>query len=220
MAHGVVFYVCAHQDDWELFGGEQLSLDLEALTARPGGDYSTDGDKIKAVIIYTTAGDAGLTNGWWEARERGALLAARSAYKGRSLRLTQHVTHTSAHPILRYDFTDWDGDVRISSYHMRLPDGRWEPDGGGGEGYPPRFQSLARLKSGAIDSIQAVDGSTIYATDHDITGWDDFRNTCDPFWIGKQTRLRAAFILGLTPLTGAKPIIRAITRITGTQRWL
>ena len=56
----LAFYVTAHQDDWELFRGQQAYKDLATSTN-------------KVVFIYVTAGDAGRTNGWWEARERGAL---------------------------------------------------------------------------------------------------------------------------------------------------
>lgn len=48
-------YVAAHQDDWQLFRGEQAWADL-----------NTAG--VRVVFVHTTAGDAGATNGWWEAR--------------------------------------------------------------------------------------------------------------------------------------------------------
>ena len=60
----LAFYVTAHEDDWELFRGEQAYRDLATPTK-------------KVVFIYVTAGDAGQTNGWWEAREQGALAAVR-----------------------------------------------------------------------------------------------------------------------------------------------
>lgn len=53
----VCFYVVAHQDDWQIFRGDQAYADY---------NYTSD---VKIVFIYTTSGDAGATDGWWEARE-------------------------------------------------------------------------------------------------------------------------------------------------------
>jgi hypothetical protein len=53
------------------------------------------------------------------------------------------------------------------SYFLRLPDGNIE-----GEGFPDTgFQSLLRLHDGAIKTMTAVDGSTVYR------GWDDLVRT-------------------------------------------
>src|SRR5947209_5394289 len=65
---GVVFYISAHQDDWQLFRGERAYRDLRA----PG---------LRVVFVYTTAGDSGDGPGasWWRARERGALASCLGA---------------------------------------------------------------------------------------------------------------------------------------------
>lgn len=57
-------YVVAHQDDWQTF-------------MMPGvdWDYHTYGNNI--LIIITTAGDAGRTDGWWEARELATMASVR-----------------------------------------------------------------------------------------------------------------------------------------------
>ena len=45
-SQAVVFYIGAHQDDWQLFMSPQAYYDLIA-------------DNTRVVFIYTTAGDAG-----------------------------------------------------------------------------------------------------------------------------------------------------------------
>ena len=59
----IVFYVTAHQDDALLFRGEQLYADLLRNPA------------VRVVHIFTTAGDRGRTDGWWQAREQGVIAA-------------------------------------------------------------------------------------------------------------------------------------------------
>src|ERR1041384_2063256 len=44
------FYVAGHQDDWQLFRGNAAYQDLKS-------------PNVRAVFIYATAGDAGLTDG-------------------------------------------------------------------------------------------------------------------------------------------------------------
>lgn len=164
----IVFYIVAHQDDWQLFGGEHAFADLQR------------GDR-KVVFIHTTAGDAGETSGYWEAREQGAIASARAgALAGRTSqgmagrtsqgmagctsqgtagRTSQRVER-GGHPVVRIQC----GCATL--YFLRLPDG--SPDGTGYEATGE--QSLSRLRdSGA--PIAAVDGSTTYGT------WRDFVDT-------------------------------------------
>jgi hypothetical protein len=136
------FYITAHQDDWELFRGEVAYADVKNSFA-------------KVVFIHTTAGDAGLTNGWWEAREQGAIAAVRSALPPRPL--TTQVQTFNDHPLQRY------ACANTVIYFMRLPDGS-----GYGTGYPStRYQSLSKLRDRGM-AIAAIDGSTTYST------WNDF----------------------------------------------
>jgi hypothetical protein len=140
---GVVFYVAAHQDDWELFLGERAFADLQM-------------PDLKIVFIYTTAGDAGRTDGWWEAREQGAVAAARVAMPQSPLRMD--IAGFRGHPILRYSCGN------SVSYFLRLPDG----DIRTGKGYAATgFQSLEQLRDNT-KPVTAVDRSTTYAT------WQDF----------------------------------------------
>ncbi|EQC31591.1 hypothetical protein SDRG_10761 [Saprolegnia diclina VS20] len=64
----VDLYINAHQDDHELF----MSAKLYDSFRNPSA---------KIVMIYTSAGDAGATNGWWQARELGTLASAQTFVK-------------------------------------------------------------------------------------------------------------------------------------------
>jgi LmbE family N-acetylglucosaminyl deacetylase len=144
MSSGVCFYVAAHQDDWQLFYGQQAFSDL----TKPGG---------RVVFIYTTAGDAGRTDGWWQAREQGAVAAQSLGHKPPAAS-TQTI---HGHPITIYKTGSF------VSYHLRLPDGSVDGAGFDATGHA----SLKKLQAGEISEIAAVDGSGAYA------GWQDFHAT-------------------------------------------
>ena len=142
----VEFFVQAHQDDWQLFLGD-----------RAAGAVPT---ASKLVFVYTTAGDAGTSNtaGYWQARERAVQasidsMTPASAWSCANQTLNGHVIARCV-------------KGSVVSYYMRLPDGN-----GTGQGYPPVNGSLGRLRSGAIASLSAKDGSTTY------TSWSDLVST-------------------------------------------
>lgn len=141
----IAFYVTAHEDDWELFRGEYA--------------YNDANDSAnKVVFIHTTAGDAGQTDGWWEAREQGAVAAVRSTLTQDEMPITD-INDINGHTIQRYVCAN------TVIYFMRLP------DGGSGTGYPStNFESLSQLRDSG-KSITAVDGSATYVS------WNDFCDT-------------------------------------------
>ena len=121
-ATSLSFYVAGHQDDWQLFRGNAAAADL----ATPGA---------RVVFIYATAGDAGRTDGWWEARERGAIEAVRAVTGPAPV--TLDVAQMNGHPIVRATVQN------SASYFLRLPDGRWRH----GDGYPATGnESLSQLR--------------------------------------------------------------------------
>lgn len=110
----------------------------------------------KVVFIYTTGGDAGWTDGWWEAREQGAVAAVRSVLKPAPV--TLDVAKLNGHPIIRYT------GPNNASYFLRLPDGNVKT----GKGYPwTGYESLAQLRDGGR-RITAVDKSTSYESWADL----------------------------------------------------
>lgn len=149
---GCVFYVQAHQDDWQLFRGQQAWNDVK---------------EANVVFIYMTAGDAGTTlaDNWWPTREKGAMASVGvilGAYPG-ALPNPETVT-VNGHQITCYS---WDN---TKSYFMRLPDGM---RGNGSSTYGS--QSLAKLYDAKQYqqqyTVSAVDGSTTY------NSWDDLVDT-------------------------------------------
>src|SRR3954452_22050254 len=136
-ARNVAFYISPHQDDWQFFRGEQAYADLNDPEAR-------------VVFVYTTAGDNGWTDGYWEAREKGAIASIRAAFQPAPL--TTEVRSIAGHPITVFECGS------STSYCLRLPDGVGS-------------RSLSNLRDGVIPTLTAVDSSTSYS------GWDDFRST-------------------------------------------
>ena len=99
----VAFYVTAHQDDWQLFRGQQAWSDIKS------------GARI--VFVYLTAGDGGgtMAPGWWQAREQGALESCRLVTGPNPL--LWNVTWFNGRPITGCDCGN------TSSFFLRLPDG-------------------------------------------------------------------------------------------------
>lgn len=157
--HSVSFYICAHADDCVLFMNPNLLEDI----ARPGN---------KVVSIYLTAGDAGHGNGgeegkapYYLVREKGTIAAMRWMSDLHSMP-TSSVINSSYESvgnrkIAKYEYKE------SETYFMRLPDGMYTGEGAKRTG----LQSLARLKSGEVTLIDAVDGSARY------DGWNSLVTT-------------------------------------------
>lgn len=153
-----MFYVTAHQDDALLFRGEQLYADLLRNPA------------VRVIHIFTTAGDRGRTDGWWQAREQGAVAALTASlaaaacnlpvnfWPGNPFGFGAHCVTVNNHLIHGYIFGN------SISYFLRLPDGGVNNSGFASTGY----QTLSKLRDGMIATIHAVDGSATY------TSWSDF----------------------------------------------
>jgi hypothetical protein len=142
----IVFYVSGHPDDALLFRGDALYTDLHS-------------DGVKVVHVVTTAGDAGRTDGWWQAREQGSVDAFQATLSPNKI-LSGPVS-VNGHPVQRYTAPGW------SCYFQRLPDGNLD-----NTGFPSTGgHTLGKLQSGAITTLPAVDGSTTYS------GWASFTAT-------------------------------------------
>lgn len=97
----VTFYVVAHQDDWQIFAGDRAWEDIASGAT--------------VVFVYTTAGDAGRRDGWWEAREAGAIASCRLVTGPTPQR--REVRSINGHAITCVHLAN------TRSYFLRLPDG-------------------------------------------------------------------------------------------------
>jgi LmbE family N-acetylglucosaminyl deacetylase len=138
----VEFYIHAHQDDWQLFMGDR------AYHAFQGG--------ARIVFVYTTAGDAGLDERYWQTRESAAQAAVDVIVGAGAWACA--VQTIATRPIRRC------AKGNAVSYYMRMPGGNGSDGMGYGKG------SLILLRDSAR-ATTAVDGSTTYAT------WADFYTT-------------------------------------------
>jgi hypothetical protein len=156
-ADRVSFYFAAHQDDWQLFMNPSAFMDV------------TD-PKTKTVFVHVTAGDAGGGIGtggrkhpYYRARENGAEVAIRFMADSNN----QPSDKVVARMQLNGHAIDRIGYRSTATYFLRLPDGH-----PAGSGFPQTgYQSLERLSTGAIGTLAAVDGSTVYH------GWTDLTAT-------------------------------------------
>ena len=153
----VSFYFAAHEDDWQLFMNPSAFQDVLEGAA-------------KTVFVHVTAGDAGLGTGdggrkrpYYLARENGAEDAIRfmaDTDHAPATRIDSHVV-LNGHRVLRIEYRN------TVSYFLRVPDGNIKGEGFADTG----FQSLKRLHDGAVKTMVAVDGTTVYR------GWDDVVRT-------------------------------------------
>ncbi|RKZ90740.1 MAG: hypothetical protein DRR19_09165 [Candidatus Parabeggiatoa sp. nov. 1] len=151
-ADNVAFYIGAHQDDWQLF-------------MTPKAYHDIIGPDNKVVFIYTTAGDAGKGTTWWQARRAGALSSIQFAKRQKIEYVLPIPIDINNHLIPCHII----GNTR--SYFMGLPDGNH-----GGSGFPAtNHQSLEKLKTGKIDSLDALVDESQYQTRYH--GWTDLVNT-------------------------------------------
>ena len=141
-------YVHAHEDDWQLFMSPNTVVDYQA------------GHTLLFIIV--TAGDGGGPARIWQAREEAAIASVPV--------ITGTATDTSMSTTICYAGSSqvchkiWERDYGTTvTFFMRLPDGN--SDGGGFSS--TGFQTIEKLRDGAIPSINAIDNSTTY------TSWQD-----------------------------------------------
>jgi hypothetical protein len=144
----VTFYAIAHEDDWQLFMNLNAYYDLVA-------------PNVKVVFIHTTAGDEGKGSLYWQSREEGSKSSVRCCLAPLSSLTESAGTRVFNGHTINY----WTAN-NATCYFMRLPDGNID-----GSGFPPTFQSLSKLKNGAIQTIDTVEKSAIYS------GWSDLYQT-------------------------------------------
>jgi hypothetical protein len=151
------FYFAAHQDDWQLFMNPSAFLDVKS-------------PRTKTIFVHLTAGDAGSGLGlrgrkhpFYLARENGAEAAIRFMADANEMPVEKVAENKmlNGHPIYRVSYRN------TVSYFLRVPDGNVN-----GAGYPETGNaSLLRLAKGQIETLRAIDGSTVYH------GWGDLTAT-------------------------------------------
>jgi len=150
----VSFYFAAHEDDWQLF-------------MNPSAFEDVAGAAGKTVFVHVTAGDDGLGAGscgrkqpYYLARENGAMNAIRFMADEDKAPIAGSTTaiNFNGHAVLRV------GYLNTIAYFLRLPDGNASGAGFAGTG----FQSLKRFADGDIETLTAVDGSTVYRSWSDL----------------------------------------------------
>lgn len=147
-----VFYLGAHQDDWQLFMTPQAHRDLTAARTR-------------VVFVYLTAGDAGIEASWRRGRTAGALGSVQFATRQRIEAPVPERAEANGHPVALYPI------AHTRSYFLDLPDGN--VDGGG---FPATGrQSLQRLRAGALPALETQADSPAFATRY--VSWQDLTAT-------------------------------------------
>jgi LmbE family N-acetylglucosaminyl deacetylase len=137
----VVFYIGAHQDDWQLFMSPQAYHDLVA-------------DDTTVIFIYTTAGDAGEAPEWRRGRSAGAISSIQFAKRQPITAAKPAPVEVHGHTLPCYTIAN------TRSYYLDLPDGNMD-----GRGFPTSGrQSLQQLHEGGIAAIDALADEAVYAT--------------------------------------------------------
>jgi LmbE family N-acetylglucosaminyl deacetylase len=164
-AGSTVMNVVAHQDDDLLFLSPDLANEIH------------DGDCIRT--IFLTAGNDGQGKPYWLSRQLGSeaayneMLGSNSTWVQKTVEVATNEYVTVANP---------QGNQKVSLVFFNLPDGNLQ-----GQGFPiSHFESLAKLRSGAISSIQTVDGQSSYSSTELIAALVKFMQLYSPTEIHTQ----------------------------------
>ncbi|MES2645956.1 MAG: PIG-L family deacetylase [Bacteroidota bacterium] len=146
MYNKISFFIIAHADDWQLFMQPFVFDDL----VMPG---------CKVVFIITTAGDAGMQEKFWRAREEGHKSSVRfcmsaidtfSEFNGAKCYNEKNIDYWSLH--------------HSTTFFLRLPDGNL--DGSGFDSHD--YQSLSKFQLNKINSLTSLDAS------YNFSNWDEY----------------------------------------------
>jgi LmbE family N-acetylglucosaminyl deacetylase len=143
----VVFYIGAHQDDWQLFMSPQAYNDLVA-------------EDTRVIFLYTTAGDAGEAPGWRRGRSAGAISSIQFARRLPIAAMQPQPAEINGHTLACYTLAN------TRSYYLDIPDGNGDGAGFASTGN----QSLERLHDGSAPANALAD-EQVYATQY--ASWQD-----------------------------------------------
>lgn len=136
----ISIYLIAHQDDSILFMEPQLSTDLVDVNCR-------------TIVIHVTAGDAGIDDTYWQARETAAVDSV-------VFRLSENgaVQQSTGMQMLSGKSFRQDEINHMAMYFLRLPDGNKN-----GSGFSrQKHGSLEHLQNKTINQLHTVDHNAVY----------------------------------------------------------
>ncbi len=137
----VAFHICAHPDDWILFGGAWAFWNLRVQTT---------------IVVMTTAGDAQCQDAWWQVREHAAVAALQSGLDGAAVEESrQPIQGENPHNIQVY--RSGGKQKRTALYCLRLFN----------RSQPIREPGLWELYY-QMGPAGTVDGSTVYTSWNDF----------------------------------------------------
>jgi len=136
-----VMNVVAHEDDDLLFMNPDIQNEINA------------GDCMRTVFL--TAGNDGQGRLYWLSRQLGSEAAYDNMF-GKNYVWVQQTVEVAKNQYLTVASPR--GNTRVTLIFYNLPDGNLQ-----GQGFPmSNFESLAKLRSGAIKSMETVDGQSSY----------------------------------------------------------
>jgi hypothetical protein len=173
----ICFYVVAHADDWQLFMQQNVFEDIRS-------------PRCKVIFIITSAGDAGKDKSYWLAREEGLKSSTRFC-----LAPVSPLSEFPGNSIFNGFNIHWWTLNNSTSYFLRLPDGNLD-----GNGFASNnFQSLAKLESGQINVLPAVNNSAVYYN------WGALVKTIESIIIFESNTISDKWIHYLDPNPVANP---------------
>ncbi len=149
----------AHPDDDIIFANPTIS---DAIAA---------GECVRTVFV--TAGDAGKSMEYVQARELGILRAYNSMRGQEGLWHADEITLDTGLHIRRLSP---DGDARISVTYIRLPDGNISDGGFAATG----FATLSKLLDGSLASLAPMDGGPAIDRDHLVASLREVADAVHP----------------------------------------
>ena len=186
--HNTIFYIIPHADDWQLFMNPQTYYDIISRQNR-------------VIFIVTTAGDAGMGEQFYRAREEGMKASVFYCFKpGEKFEFFQGSKKFNDGMISYWSVNN------VTSYFLRLPDG-----GVRGEGFKENnYKNLQRLEEGIIGSLISLDGNV------SISSWSGFCALLEQIITGEsKTGNESLKIKFLDPDAQKNPLDHADHQSTG-----
>ena len=132
------------------------------------------------VTVYLTAGDDGNNSDYWLGRQKGSE-AAYSKMMGSISQWTEYTLITQGKENIT--IAKQNGNNKITLIYMHLPDGNLN-----GNGFiTSQFESLSRLYSGAIKTINTIDNKSSYTSDQLTNALSQLMNDYQPIQIWAQS---------------------------------